>query len=148
MEKVIALLIRRHPSCRIFLFGGGGHEKTVLDGWAARHPNCVNASAALDGLKSELILMSHLDVMVSMDSGNMHLASLTATPVVSIWGATHPFAGFMGWRQNPDNAIGLNLPCRPCSVYGNKPCLRGDYACLKNISPEMVLEKVVKVLGV
>ena len=92
--------------------------------------------------------MSHLDVMVSMDSGNMHLASLTATPVVSIWGATHPFAGFMGWRQNPDNAIGLNLPCRPCSVYGNKPCLRGDYACLKNISPEMVLEKVVKVLGV
>lgn len=148
MEKVIALLIRRHPSCRIFLFGGGGHEKTVLDGWAARHPNCLNASAALDGLKSELILMSHLDVMVSMDSGNMHLASLTATPVVSIWGATHPFAGFMGWRQNPDNAIGLNLPCRPCSVYGNKPCLRGDYACLKNISPEMVLEKVVKVLGV
>lgn len=146
MEKVIVQLIQRHPSCRIFLFGGGGDEKVVIDGWAKKYKNCVNASAVVGGLKNELILMSHLDVMISMDSANMHLASLTATPVVSIWGATHPFAGFMGWHQNPDNAIGLNLPCRPCSVYGNKPCLRGDYACLKNISPEMVLEKVAKLL--
>lgn len=146
MEKVIVQLIQRHPSCRIFLFGGGGDEKVVIDGWGEKYKNCVNASAVVGGLKNELILMSHLDVMISMDSANMHLASLTATPVVSIWGATHPFAGFMGWHQNPDNAIGLNLPCRPCSVYGNKPCLRGDYACLKNISPEMVLEKVAKLL--
>ena len=146
MEKVIVQLIQRHPSCRIFLFGGGGDEKVVIDGWAEKYKNCVNASAVVGGLKNELILMSHLDVMISMDSANMHLASLTATPVISIWGATHPFAGFMGWHQNPDNAIGLNLPCRPCSVYGNKPCLRGDYACLKNISPEMVLEKVAKLL--
>lgn len=146
MEKVIVQLIQRHPSCRIFLFGGGGDEKVVINGWAEKYKNCVNASAVVGGLKNELILMSHLDVMISMDSANMHLASLTATPVVSIWGATHPFAGFMGWHQNPDNAIGLNLPCRPCSVYGNKPCLRGDYACLKNISPEMVLEKVAKLL--
>lgn len=146
MEKVIVQLIQRHPSCRIFLFGGGGSEKVVIDGWAEKYKNCINASAVVGGLKNELILMSHLDVMISMDSANMHLASLTATPVVSIWGATHPFAGFMGWHQNPDNAIGLNLPCRPCSVYGNKPCLRGDYACLKNISPEMVLEKVAKLL--
>lgn len=146
MEKVIVQLIQRHPSCRIFLFGGGGDEKVVIDGWAEKYKNCVNASAVVGGLKNELILMSHLDVMISMDSANMHLASLTATPVVSIRGATHPFAGFMGWHQNPDNAIGLNLPCRPCSVYGNKPCLRGDYACLKNISPEMVLEKVAKLL--
>lgn len=146
MEKVIVQLIQRHPSCRIFLFGGGGSEKVVIDGWAEKYKNCINASAVVGGLKNELILMSHLDVMISMDSANMHLASLTATPVVSIWGATHPFAGFMGWHQNIDNAIGLNLPCRPCSVYGNKPCLRGDYACLKNISPEMVLEKVAKLL--
>ena len=146
MEKVIVQLIQRHPSCRIFLFGGGGDEKVVIDGWAEKYKNCVNASAVVGGLKNELILMSHLDVMISMDSANMHLASLTATPVVSIWGATHPFAGFMGWHQNPDNAIGLNLPCRPCSVYGNKPCLRGDYACLKNISPEMVRGKVAKLL--
>src|SRR3712207_935670 len=79
-EKVMAELIRRHPSCRIFLFGGGGREKTVLDEWASKYPNCLNASALLGGMGNELILMSHLDAMISMDSGNMHLASLTGIP--------------------------------------------------------------------
>ena len=81
-------------------------------------------------MEAELALMSHLDVMVSMDSGNMHLASLINTPVVTIWGATHPLAGFMGWNQSEENAVQVDLPCRPCSVYGNKPCSRKDYACL------------------
>lgn len=146
-EKVMAELIRRHPSCRVFLFGGGGREKTVLDEWASRYPNCLNASALLGGMGNELILMSHLDVMISMDSGNMHLASLTGIPVVSVWGATHPFAGFMGWKQSLDNAVQIDLPCRPCSIYGNKPCLRGDYACLKNISPELVINRVERVIN-
>ena len=72
----------------------------------------------------------------------MHLASLVDTPVVSVWGATHPYAGFMGWRQRMDHAIQIDLPCRPCSIYGNKPCLRGDYACLTGITPELVVEKI------
>ena len=90
--------------------------------------------------------MSHLNVMVSMDSANMHLASLTATPVVSVWGATHPYAGFMGWGQNPQYVVQNNLDCRPCSIYGNKPCMRGDFACMNNILPEQIVEKVEMVL--
>lgn len=77
-----------------------------------------------------------------MDSGNMHLASLAGIPVISIWGATHPFAGFMGWNQNIDNAIQTDLPCRPCSIFGDKPCSRKDYACLSNISSHLIVEKV------
>ena len=94
-----------------------------------------------------LVLMSHLDVMISMDSANMHFASLVNTPVVSIWGATHPYAGFMGWGQKPHNAVQIDLACRPCSIFGNKPCLRGDLACLRTISPEMVYERVKRVLS-
>ena len=94
------------------------------------------------GSSNELILMSHLDVMISMDSGNMHLASLVGTKVVSIWGATHPYAGFMGWNQSEENAVQLDMACRPCSVYGNKPCLRGDYACMNDIRPEMIVAKI------
>ena len=114
----------------------------ILDNMASKSHNCVNASGLLSGMRDELILMSHLDVMVSMDSANMHLASIVGTPVVSIWGATHPFAGFMGWGQPPENAVQLDLPCRPCSIYGNKPCLRGDYSCLKNISPDQVVDRI------
>lgn len=142
MEQVIAELIRRHPSCRIFLFGGGEREFNVLNDWCSRYKNCVNASATLGSLQQEMILMSHLDVMVSMDSANMHLASICGTRVVSVWGATHPFAGFMGWHQNIDDAVQLDMPCRPCSIYGNCPCRRGDYACLMDIEPVTIVERV------
>jgi len=85
--------------------------------------------------------------MISMDSANMHLASLFGVPVVSVWGATHPFAGFMGFGQSPDRAVQIDdLECRPCSVFGNKPCFRGDHACMEWITPERVLEKVGQVL--
>lgn len=146
MEQVVRLLIERHPSCRIFLFGGGGRETAVFDDWCARYSRCVNASGQLDGLGPELILMSHLDLMVSMDSANMHLASLCGVPVVSVWGATHPYAGFMGWGQKEEDAVQIDLPCRPCSIYGNKPCLRGDYSCLKNIPPEQIVARADIVL--
>ena len=97
-------------------------------------------------LQEELVLMSHLDVMVSMDSANMHLASLVHVPVVSVWGATHPYAGFMGWNQDDDMTVQVQLPCRPCSVFGNKACYRGDMACMNRITPEMIINKVEKVL--
>jgi ADP-heptose:LPS heptosyltransferase len=100
----------------------------------------------LKGLQQELALMSRLDVMVSMDSANMHLASLVGLPVVSVWGATHPYAGFMGYNQKPENAVQLDLPCRPCSIFGNKPCQRGDWACLNNISPDLIIKKVETII--
>ena len=146
MEKVISGLVQRHPSCRIFLFGGGQRERQLLDEVAKRNDNCTVVPAVVHGLRNELILMSHLDVMVSMDSANMHLASLVATPVVSVWGATHPYAGFMGWNQKMDNAVQLDMPCRPCSIFGNKPCLHGDYACLTGIKPDAIINKVEQII--
>lgn len=143
MKDVINLIIKKHPSTRIFLFGGK-KEKEKLAELASNSKNCTIVGDYLNDLHEELILMSHLDVMVSMDSANMHLASLVNTPVVSIWGATHPYAGFMGWNQKNDNAVQVSLPCRPCSIFGNKPCRRGDYTCLHNITPAMIAERIEK----
>ncbi len=142
MEVVIDDIVKRHPSARIFLFGGGSQETDLLKGVAKRHKYCTVVPGLLHGLHEELILMSNLDVMVSMDSANMHLASLTGTPVVSVWGATHPYAGFMGWNQKEENAVQVSLPCRPCSIFGNKPCQRGDYACLQRIDPMTIVQKI------
>ncbi|KAA6304172.1 hypothetical protein EZS27_044184, partial [termite gut metagenome] len=91
-------------------------------------------------------LISLLDVMLSMDSANMHLASLVNTPVISVWGATHLYAGFMGCNQSVENCVQVDLDCRPCSVFGNKKCFRGDYACLFRIKPETVIEKIQTIL--
>ena len=142
MQQVIQQLVQQHPKARIFLFGKGAEEDHWFTQWCQTWPQCIAVSKQLDSMHQELILMSHLNVMLSMDSANMHLASLTGIPVVSIWGATHPYAGFMGWGQSPDNAIQTDLDCRPCSIYGQKPCKRGDYACLNNIKPETIVEKL------
>ena len=142
MHQVIAQLTQQHPQARIFLFGRGEKEDKYFTEWCQKFPTCIYVSKHIESMYEELILMSHLGVMLSMDSANMHLASLTGIPVVSVWGATHPLAGFMGWNQSKDNAIQADLDCRPCSIFGQKPCKRGDYACLNLIKPETIVEKI------
>lgn len=134
-----------HEDWRIFLFGGGEVEKELLEQWAAEYPNVQSLAGKLK-LHEELALMSHLEVMVCMDSANMHLGSLTNTPVVSVWGATHPYAGFMGWGQSTDNAVQTDLSCRPCSIFGNKPCFRGDYACLTRITSHEITKNIKRII--
>lgn len=144
-EEVIAHFAA-NPDVKVFLFGGGQKEQEVFDSWTAKYPSVVSMIGKLN-MRTELNLMSHLDVMLSMDSANMHLASLVNIPVISVWGATHPYAGFMGWKQLPVNTVQLDMQCRPCSVYGQKPCWRGDYACLWNIKPEQVIAKVEGIIS-
>ena len=146
MHEVVRLLTEKYPKVRIFLFGRGKEEEETFPKWSQEMPQCTCVSWHLDGIEQELILMSHLDVMLSMDSANMHMASLTGTPVVSVWGATHPMAGFMGWNQNEKNAVQIDMDCRPCSIYGQKPCIHGDYRCMTGIKPEMIVEKISAIL--
>jgi ADP-heptose:LPS heptosyltransferase len=139
-EKVIAKL-SENKDYTLFLFGSRGKEAATLNKWSEKYPNVRNVAGHYS-LDMELALISKLDVLASMDSANMHFASLAGTPVISVWGATHPYAGFYGYRQKPENAIQTDLECRPCSIYGNKPCYRGDFACMNEISPEQISIKI------
>lgn len=140
MRKVVEELSKLNIN--ILLFGGGAQEKNILDSWInERHSNVINITGKFN-LQEELGIISHLKLMCSMDSANMHLASMYNIPVVSIWGATHPYAGFLGWGQSDENVVSVDLPCRPCSVYGNKKCWRGDHACMEKITPEIIISKI------
>lgn len=140
MEQVLATL-SKEEDMTIFLFGSKGYEEAILDEWQYRYPHVKNVVGKFS-LDQELALMSQLDLMVSMDSANMHFASLVGTRVLSIWGATHPYAGFYGYRQRPEDCIQLERACRPCSVFGQKPCLWGDLSCLEGIQPEEVVQHI------
>lgn len=145
MEVTLAALAAS-GTYRILLFGGGKKEVEELNALAARYPYALSVAGRFT-LEEELALISQLDGMISMDSANMHLASLYGVPVVSIWGATHPYAGFMGYGQSEQQAVQItDLGCRPCSVFGNKPCFRGDHACMEWIKPEQITEKVIRVI--
>jgi len=139
MEKVLELLSAKYE---IYLFGGGKTEQEWGDKWQNRFNN-VHSLIGKKKLEEELTSISHLDVMLSMDSSGMHLASLCKIPCISIWGATHPYSGFVGLGQENNPQIQLELPCRPCSVYGNKPCKYKDYRCLYRITPETIAKTFI-----
>lgn len=138
MEQVIKNIneTKQRP---IFIFGAGQEESDIIARWAMKYENVINMAALKIGIEGEIAIMSKLKALISMDSANMHFASLVGTRVISIWGATHPFCGFMGWKQSKQDSIQLDMVCRPCSVFGNKPCHRGDFHCMYGIAPERIL---------
>lgn len=142
VEQVIYDL-SKDPNTKVFLFGGGIEEERVLMGWEQKYQNTFTCAGKFK-FAEELLMMNELDVMLSMDSANMHLASFVGTKVVSVWGATHPAAGFYGWMQKPCDALQADMPCRPCSIYGNKPCKFGDFRCLSAVTPEVVEGKILE----
>lgn len=137
------ILAKKH---KIYFFGGGKEEQETLESWEQQIPNSENLAGKLK-LNEELAKIASLKIMISMDSANMHLASLVGTRCVSIWGSTHPFAGFLGYGQSMEDVVQVkDLTCRPCSVFGDKPCYRGDWACLNELEVSKILEAVEKAL--
>ncbi len=142
-EKIIAHFAQME-NVEIYLFGGGKTEIGQLNAWEAKYPSVTSVAGKLP-FSEELFHLSSMNVVLSMDSANMHLSSFMCVPVVSVWGATHPYAGFTGWHQPADNNVQIDLSCRPCSVFGDKPCYRKDNACM-NIPEELIIEKIMNIL--
>ena len=145
MKKVILELSKNHI---VFLFGGGKTEIKVLSKIAQETINCTSVAGRLN-LKEELNLIAHLDCMLAMDSGNAHFAAMQHIPTLTIWGGTHPFAGFAPFNQPKDYSILPDLekfPNIPCSIYGNKNC-EGYEGVMRTILPEKIIYKVEEVLN-
>lgn len=121
MQQLIAELDEL-GTYRIFLFGGGKKEEDLLADWEHQYSHVRNVAGQLT-FTEELSLISNLDLMLSMDSSNGHLAAMFGVPVVTLWGVTHPYAGFQPYLQPLSNSITVDIekyPKVPTSVYGNK----------------------------
>jgi ADP-heptose:LPS heptosyltransferase len=140
-------LIGKNRRCRFWLFGGI-EDLGKLIALQCRIAGSTNLCEKLS-LDEELAFMSKLDFMIAMDSSNMHMAALVGTKVISIWGGTDPLGGFSAWMQ-PDN-FSIRIPtdeltCRPCTIYGKGECKRLDFACMNWLTPEMVYQKIEKLM--
>jgi len=141
MQKVVAHLQKEH---QVILFGAGEKEKTLMEVWEKALPN-VYSMAGKHTLAEELALIAHLDLMLSMDSANAHLAANYGVEVITLWGLTHPFAGFAAWGQPENNHLCVDrsqYPLIPTSVYGNKTPA-GYEKAFRSMSPKEVIEKVL-----
>jgi len=143
MKHVLKLL---DDDCKIVLFGGV-EEKSQLDGLIADQTNVINLAGKLT-LSEELDVISNLDIMLSMDSANAHLAAMLGVQVVTLWGVTHPFTGFYPYNQSVENALLANktqFPKVPTSVYGNK-FPKGYENAINSIEPERIVSKLKSLL--
>lgn len=145
MESVIAKLADTN-NYHIILFGGPA-DAAQLSTWEEAHDSVTNVAGKLS-FQEELELISNLDVMLSMDSGNAHLAAMFGKKVITIWGVTHPYAGFYPFGQPKENALLADkekYPRLPTSIYGNK-YPEGYENVMETITPEAVVDKIEKVL--
>ena len=144
----VVLQLAQHKNLKIFLMGGGKDEKIALRKIVRENRSIISMAEIKHGFVDEYALLGRCDLMLTMDSANMHLASLMGLKAVTIWGATAPECGFLGYGQNAASDIQLDMECRPCSIYGERECRHGDYPCLRNITPETVVKHVIATLEV
>ena len=143
MEQVIAELTK-HENYWVFLMGGGKAEKIALRAIARKYKNVVSMAEIKHKFIDEYALFAKCDLMLTMESANMHLASLVDLQAMTIWGPTSPACGYLGYNQIVEDDIQLDMDCRPCSITGDKQCKFKDYRCLKNIDPMDIARRVVE----
>ena len=145
MQKVIAYLQNDHLIC---LFGGGNDNLKQLNIWENVYDNVIDLSNKLN-LDQQINIINYLDLMISMDSANGHLAANYNIPVLTLWGMTHPFCGFTPFNQPQENSITIdrnNFPLIPTSVFGNK-IPKGYENAFRSIDPKIVIEKALEILN-
>jgi len=148
MEEVIRNLITDGNN-RVFLFGGGVSEVKQLSILDSKFGAEVQSVAGTLSFEEELTIISNLDVMLAMDSSNGHLAANYDVPVITIWGVTHPYAGFKPFNQSLENSLlpdRKKFPMIPTSIYGNKFPKQYEEA-INTIKPKTIVSKVLEILN-
>ena len=140
MQKVVGYLQKQHT---VFLFGHGSKEAAQIHVWAKAYPQVIPHALEMS-FSDQLNLIANLDVMISMDSANGHLAANFGVPVITLWGMTHPFLGFSAFGQNNHLLVDRDkFPKVPTSPYG-KLVPKGYNDAMRTITPEDVIEMVLK----
>lgn len=147
ISKMKQVILELSKSYKVLLFGGGKKEVDILEEIANQNENTVNLAGKLS-LDQELDVISNLSCMIAMDSGNAHIAAMLGIEVITLWGVTHPYAGFYPFNQNSNNALLANrneFPLIPTSIYGNKQP-EGYENAINTIAVQSVVNKVLEVV--
>jgi ADP-heptose:LPS heptosyltransferase len=143
-ESLIDLLANKFE----ILLLGGKSDEVHFSKWVDCHDHVH--SLAHFNLQEQLAIMLKMQAVISMDSANMHLAAIQGTPVLSIWGGTHPYFGFYGIGSTEKNWVLAEpaVACSPCSVFGNRPCSNksAPFTCFKQINTEKIVNRLEKIL--
>lgn len=146
MEIVLEML---NQDYKIILFGAGDFETQKIKEFQDKFDSVISLAGKVS-LAEEMDVISNLDLMVAMDSGNAHIAAMLGVKVITIWGVTHPYAGFSPFNQPAEYALMANrekYPLIPTSVYGNK--FPENYKnASASISPQTIVDKIRSIVPI
>ncbi len=146
MQELIRLL-SLEENFYLYLFGARGQEEEKLKAWAKGNDRvlCLVGDSSIE---EEMKLIATLDCLLSMDSANAHLAGMLGTRVVTVWCATHPWAGFMSLGQKMSDCLVPNQEEFPfCSIFGKVKDQTIDIeAYRRSIKPELIAKHIKHIL--
>lgn len=121
---------------------GSASEREELQALAL-NSEVLNLAGKLSLLESASVL-KRARLLVTNDSGLMHMASAVATPSIALFGSTVKEFGFFPYRSKSVVLEDNTLNCRPCSHIGRADCPKGHFKCMRNLTPNMVLRELKK----
>jgi heptosyltransferase-2 len=139
-------------SVPIILIGG---KEDTKEGEAVAAEDAIkiyNATGKFN-LHESALLVKGAKMVISNDTGFLHIACAFHKKTIAIWGATSPalqvepyyaVSDLQNGQEMYFNAIVPNLPCQPCSKYGTKTCPQGHFACMKKQDLSFIAEKAMQ----
>jgi heptosyltransferase-1 len=137
----LARALRERLSATVVL-AGAPEDRAACDQIAGDDDAILNL-AGTTGLPELGGVLSGMDLVITVDTGPMHMAAASGVPVLALFGATDP--GRTGpYGAGHEVLTTPDLPCRPCR---SRTCARGDLACLQEITIDQVFEKAQQMLN-
>jgi lipopolysaccharide heptosyltransferase I len=125
------------------VFVGSKGERALNGDIHARAPGSTDFTGQTS-LADVVALIRRAAVVVTNDSGVMHIAAALGKPAISIFGPTNPV--HVGPYGQPGSVVRLDLPCSPCNYRRLAQCPNG-HACMRDLTVEMVMDRIREVLG-
>jgi hypothetical protein len=136
--------IIKDPTLILKLINKGGPGDADLGQFIETRAHVVNliSRTNLSDLKA---IIGQMRLLVTNDSGPMHLAAGLGIPVVAIFGATTKELGFFPYGDGHE-VVEAELACRPCGLHGAKSCPESHFLCMRLITVEEVFAACQRVL--
>ncbi len=147
-DHIIEYILSNYRDYKIVLLGGKDVTDKAND-FSQKFSKLINATGKLS-LQESAALIDNSKLVISGDTGMMHIAAALKKPIISIWGGTHKDLGMYPYygKAHPDKNIPIvnsDISCSPCSKIGKHSCPKGHFKCMLDLDPKVVLESILSV---
>lgn len=145
LDKLIEMCGRiRHP----IILMGGKEDELIATEIVNTDPVKIYSACGKFKLNESADLVRKSKMIISHDTGLMHIASAFKKHIISIWGNTVTSFGMYPYKTEFEISEVKKLWCRPCSKIGYKKCPLGHFKCMRNISIDQIVENTHSYLGI